>query len=200
MTLKKNHLFQIIASRRKCKIFIKNIETRTVEKKYEFNREYNIGFNNSEIYQDKGSFSLESEKIKDTKKFLAEMMEGNIALTVEEKYGKLYLVFGGYGTYTVSGPGFGLPVASFGSVTLFMGAFYSVSNSQATYTRSLLHPDTFENLDGFAGINIFELIKVFKDEEAGLKNVIRENIYKYDDFYIYGYYDTKTENYTLLKF
>ena len=81
-----------------------------------------------------------------------------------------------------------------------MNAFFTVENSMTTYTRSLLNKDTFEQEKGFAGINIFELIHVYKTQDVKLKKVIRENIFKNNGDYIYGYYNPESSKYTLLRF
>lgn len=194
-------LFQILASKRKGMILIKDLSNNDILKKYEFDRESNIYFNNSEIYQDKGSFSSNSERVRDTKVFLNQMTSGRIGLVANDFNEKIIMIFGGISTYsTPVGPGIGLPIANFGPVNLFMSAFGSVTNSKATYTRSLLNKESFEQENGFAGINIFELIHVYKTEEAQLKKVIRENIFKYQDNFIYGFFDTKKGTYSLLKF
>lgn len=196
-----NNLFQILASKRKGMIFIKDLSNNKVLKKFEFNKESNIYFNNSEIYQDNGSFSLSSERIRDTKVFLNQITSGRIGLVANDFNEKTIMIFGGISTYTTPvGPGIGIPIASFGSANLFMSAFGSVKNSKATYTRSLLNNESFEQETGFAGINIFELIHVYKTEEAQLKKVIRENIFRYEDYFIYGFFDTKKGTYSLLKF
>jgi hypothetical protein len=199
--LHNGYLFQIIAAKHKGKIFIKNTSDNNIVNSYEFNSEDNISFNNSEIYEDKGSFSLESEVIRDTKKFLNLLLKGALGLTVEEKNNSFLMVFGGVGTITTSaGPNMMFPIANLGAFNLYMGSFYSVSRSRAVYTRSLLKKEGFTQANGFAGINIFELIHVYKTEDARLKKVIREQIFQYDDFYVYGYYDIRKGTYNLMKF
>ncbi len=199
--LYKNTLFQILASKRKGMIFIKDLSDNTILKKFEFDRESNIYFNNSEIYQDKGSFSSNSERVRDTKVFLNQMTSGRIGLLANDFNKNTIMIFGGISTYTTPvGPGIGIPIASFQSANLFMSAFGSVTNSKATYTRSLLNNESFEQEKGFAGINIFELIHVYKTEEAQLKNIIRENIFKYKEHYIYGFFNPENGTYSLLKF
>ena len=93
--LYKDFIFQILASKKQCILFIKSLSNNTVLKTYSFTEEENINFKNSEIYQDNGSFSVNTKVLTDSKKFLNLLSKGSIAITVEEKGNNILMVFGG---------------------------------------------------------------------------------------------------------
>ncbi|MDG1571219.1 hypothetical protein OZ410_02755 [Robiginitalea sp. M366] len=196
-----NHLYQILVSRKQAKILVKDLADNRTVKTLTFNQKDPIAFLNSEIYQDNGSFSSASERLSSEKQFLATLMDGRVGITAEPYYGKTKMVFGG--TRTRSTPMYpGIPLGSFqfGSLNIGLSFFISASNSEATYARALLNPENLEQAQGFAGINIFETLAVYKQEEAQLKGIDHENVFLFGDRMIYGYNRTKEKTFTLMGF
>ena len=163
-------------------------------KEFKFNRYNDIPFNNSPLYIGNGSSSAGLNETRETGKFLKLISSNQLGVMTFEKNDNLILTIGGsYITY--SGGGFVHQPG--GSASYFEGGYGSANS---VYTRCLFNLDNLEHQKGFAPINVFDLISIYKKQDIKDVKTSLETMYKYDDFYVLGYFDKQSQQYTMLKF
>ena len=205
----------MISSKEQLLFTIHDLQTEKKIKEYSISKnDAEITFSNSPIYQDGNSFTPDATRdLALTKQYLRKITRSDVGLTVYKKEDVLQLTMGGIKEVNTGGGGMmmpmggGVPIGSTGAVmvsfTPMMGAYNSYSHSKSVYFRSLLEQKTFNHLPGPTYNNVFDEIS---DYSAGLetstfgKHIRLENIFRFQDCFVYGYYHKKNQMYYLLKF
>lgn len=203
-----NRIYQIAANKENFLLQISDLGTKTLLQEFLFNEEDRIEFNNSPIYQGGGAIASELENIRETDDFLKRMTSKQIGITVYRKNEQLIITFGGLYNERSGGapmmPGFGIPIASFGAVSVVINptfwAYSAYSNTSSVFTRSLLDDTTLEHQRGFAPVNAFDLISIYKNQDLKDRKIRHETIFKTDNFFVFGYLDKKNKTYNLVQF
>ena len=209
------HLFQMISSKNQLLLTMHDLQTKEKIKEYSISRDDSeITFSNSPIYQDGNSFTPDATRnLELTKQYLRKITRSDVGLTVYKKEDVLQLTMGGIKEVNTGGGammmpmGGGVPIGSTGAVTVsftpMMGAYNSYSHSKSVYFRSLLDPKTFNHLPGPTYNNVFDEISDYSaDLETSTfgKHIRLENIFRFQNHFVYGYYHKKNQIYYLVKF
>ncbi|WP_272150760.1 hypothetical protein [Tenacibaculum aiptasiae] len=172
-------------------------------KEYAASKDEDITFKNSPIVQ-KGGFYNNHRELEKTKKFLRKITSNKIGVSVIKNEGNYHLSIGGYVKQRAAAPmmmgGFGgIPMASFGNVSLFfnptMLAYDSFSNTKSTQIECLFNDDFDHIKDANPQDNIFDKMRnIPKRGKTGV------TVFKYKDYFVRGSYDPTTKIYYLRKF
>jgi len=206
----KNRLFQFLASKNDFFMQVFELNSKELLKEYKFTRDYNnIPFSNSPLYIGNGSIASELDEIYETNKFLKYISSKHLGAMAYEKNGNLILTIGGLYTINSGGGmmfpgGGGFYGAGNGMVNTAVNPVFwmydSYSTRSAVFTRCLFDMKNLEHQKGFAPINVFDLISIYKKQDIKDLKTSLETIYKYDDFYVLGYFNLKSEEYAMIKF
>jgi hypothetical protein len=79
-----------------------------------------------------------------------------------------------------------------------MNSYRSYKNSRSVYFKSVLDSITFGHLTGELIPNAFDKISDFSEPIE--KHIVSETIFKLQDFYVFGYFNTDEKKYYLRKF
>jgi len=97
--------------------------------------------------------------------------------------------------------GMGIPIASFGSATVFFNptyfAYNSYTSSKSTHIKGLFDTN-FNHIKGELKQNVFDKINDSKIEKSTAQK--GKTVFKYKDFYIVGDYLVWDKKYILRKF
>ncbi|TYP99576.1 hypothetical protein C7447_101176 [Tenacibaculum adriaticum] len=206
-----NHIFIIANNKEKLVLNIVNYNNKEILKSYSILKDEPITFKNTPIIQEGGSYNNYRE-LEKTKKFLRKINVNEVGVSVRKLNGIYHLTLGGYtlqsngGTMMMGGFG-GLPITSFGNVSIFFNpaqfAYNSISNTKSTRIESLFD-EHFNHIEGEIQENAFDKIK--KNEKEIQDNVFNSDsekggtIFKYKDYFIKGTYNYESKIYTLKKF
>ncbi|WP_299677206.1 hypothetical protein [uncultured Tenacibaculum sp.] len=200
------HIFLFTSNKSKLALNILDYNTNTLVKSFNIVKDQPIDFKNSPIILEGGSFSTYRE-LKKTKQFLRKINSGEVGIAVRKRGENYQITLGGYkevasgGAMMMGGFG-GLPVASFGSVSVFFNpavfAYNSSTNTKSTRIECLLDKN-FNHKEGEIAENVFEKIRendqtVYDDVEKA------QTVFKYKDFFILGRYYAKRKQYVFRKF
>ncbi|MGB1042888.1 MAG: hypothetical protein ACPGU6_05805 [Tenacibaculum sp.] len=184
-------------------MYVVDYNTGEFLKEYAVSKEEEITFKNSPIVQ-KGGFYNNHRELNKTKKFLRKITSNKLGVSVIKNNGNYHFSIGGYVEQRAAGPmmmgGFGgLPIASFGNVSLFfnptMLAYNSFSNTKSTQIECLFD-ENFEHIkDAKPNDNVFDKMK--KASKSGSTGI---TVFKHKNYFIRGSYNTSTKNYHLKKF
>ena len=199
-----NILFQIVATQKLLHLRAQNYRTGEIIKEHYVSKNDTISFKNTSIVQTGGTFDNYRE-FEDTAILLRKMNRGKAAISVHKNRDLYQVSYGGVIERTTSVPimmpGFGIPVAAFGAVTVFINPTYFAYNSY-TSSKSLtvdaLFNAEFDHEEGEIGKNIFDRIEDFEYENKISPN--GRTVFKMKDAYILGSYESFTKTYTLRSF
>ncbi|WP_064967142.1 hypothetical protein [Tenacibaculum ovolyticum] len=178
-------------------------DTGKLLKEYAVNKDEEITFKNSPIIQ-KGGFYNNHRELKKTKQFLRKITSNKIGVSVIKNKNNFHFSIGGYVEQRTGGPmmmgGFGgIPMASFGNISLFfnptMFAYNSFSNTKSTQIECLFN-ENFEYIkDAEPQKNAFNIMKDYpKKGKTGI------TVFKHKDYFIRGAYNSSSKTYYLTKF
>ena len=183
-----------------------NFESGTLVKEYVVNVNDTIAFKNSPIIQEGGAYDSYREMDK-TKKFLRKITSGDVGVSVNSYANGYKIVLGGKKEIRRGGGGmmpmgFGMPMASFGGVSVFFNPVYfaynSYVNTKSTYVNCLFDQN-LNHLEGVFPKNEFDKIKDYNEEDR-FASQIGETVFKHKGYFIKGVYFSESEEYRLRKF
>ena len=203
--LAKNRLYQIVGKKGQMRLFVTDIHSKELVKQLALQKEDSITFKNSPIIQEGGYYSNYREMEK-TQKFLRKISSGDIAVAVQQLGDTTKVTLGG--VKEINTGGYGMPMMGFGAVggamtglaNAFMTpTFYAYSSYTTTKSTRIhcLFNEQLDHLSGEVSKNAFDKIKEFSKE---LLNEKAETIFKYNGYYVYGYYESLHKRYYLRKF
>lgn len=197
-------IFQVSSNSKKLFFLIKDYKTADILAQYTINIDEPILFKNTPIIQYGGAYA-NKRILKKTKQYLRKVATANIGIAVNRINNKYLITLGGYKEIKTGGAGmgmgFGIPMGSFGGVSIFFNpagfAYNSYSRTKSVSFKTLL--DTkFEHLKESLPENAFDLIKNYQDNYDNPQK--GESIFKYKEYYILGHYNFGNQFYQLHKF
>ncbi len=199
-------IYMVAATSEKFKFVVRDFESGEFIKEYSATKNDSISFKNTPIIQEGGIYDNYRE-LEKTKKFLRKINKGNIGISVHKTQRRYQISIGSKleqarGGMMMPMGGFGLPIASAGSVSVFFNptyfAYNSYSNTKSTYIKCLFDID-FNHIQGEVKENVFDKIKKFSEKlQYDLPKAI--TVFKYKDYYILGNYFSQFKEYELIKF
>jgi hypothetical protein len=196
-----DYLFLSATTKEIYKLKIINYKTNQTLQIYKIEKEKPIDFKNSPIIQEGGTYANYRE-LEKTKKFLRKIYQGQIGISVLRRNNEFEVTLGGFVQKNTGGmmvPGFGIPIASTGNVTLFFNPTALAYNSYAA-TKSTriecLFDENFNHIQGEISANAFDRM----DEDPASSNGAAESVFRYRDFYLKGQYDSRNKLYSFRKF
>ena len=204
-------IFQITANSNRMLFTIKNLENEEVLKQIELSKDEEITFKNSPIIQEGTAMaSSERRNLDETSQFLRKISDEDIGVAVMPIKEGYRITIGGNKKLNVNTGGvFGVPNIIVGGPaggSMFNGeynffnpiftAYNSYQYNKSTRIECLFN-DNFEHLDGIIPQNVFDKIRVYTLRNPNGK---AENVFKINDFLIYGKYNAKEDTYELIKF
>ncbi|TVZ16464.1 hypothetical protein [Maribacter sp. MAR_2009_72] len=197
-------LYQIESTRRVLHLRALNFRNGKFINEHSAHENENIKFKNSSIVQTGGTFD-NHRTFEDTGVLLRKMNRGKIGIAVQNKGENKHISYGGVIERNANSgmvlPGFGIPIATFGAVTVYFNptffAYQSYTVTKAIQVDALFN-SAFEHQNGQLGENPFEMIENFEIENnispAG------RTVFKMNGSYILGAYNAYNRTYTLRKF
>ncbi|MDA6068109.1 hypothetical protein NJT12_00630 [Flavobacterium sp. AC] len=185
-----NKLFQITANKQELLFAIKDFDSEKTIKSISVSKKDTIRFKNSPLFAQTND--NKPREIKTTNKFLSQLSDLSVGISVFKNNKNSYITFGGYLEYIVSD-------FNYGQNNSFENFERQVQyrQSKMVYFDSMLNADLdfvpTEKSAPLAIDNIFYYLSMNKN--AALKNII-----KLKDYYILSYYDTALKQYTIRKF
>ena len=213
-----NLLFQIKECSQELYFSVFDLTDGVLLNEYRVNKEEEIPFKNSPIFQEGGRNILQQNSKKEletTKVLLRKIAAGNTGLSVYPSAEFFVVTIGGYlevqhlnsgggmmmsspGTYSMGSSGnfVSTPPTYYYNPTMY--GYSSYKNSRSTYFKSVLDGITFDHCKREIIPNAFDKIKEFSEPIE--KYIVSETIFKLRDFYVFGYYNTNEKKYYLRKF
>lgn len=198
----KDYLFLAATTRDKLVFRVHNYKTKELFKEYVILRDEPISFKNSPIIQEGGVYTS-VRKMEKTQKFLRKINSDNFGISVRPVNGLYHATIGGYsiqkgGAGMMMGGFGGLPIASFGNVSVFfnpsMFAYNAMSSTKSTRIECLFD-ETVNHVEGEIKDNAFDKIERYER-----KNGEGKTIFRYKDYFIAGRYNPFTKVYSLYKY
>jgi hypothetical protein len=172
-----NKLFQINTNAEDFLMDVKDLDSEKVIKSITVAKNDTIRFKNSPFLIQRDN-SKPSE-LKNTAKFLQQLSSSDIGISVFKNKKNLFITVGGLQLIDQGFDGF-YPMIE--TKNIF---FETIWNKQLEFTKEEQQPLASDK------------IYLYMDNH---KEVSLESIMKYKDYFILGYFDTKTKQYTMLKF
>lgn len=196
-----DYIFTVAATKEIFSFEILDFKTGEKIKEYSATKNDSITFKNTPIIQEGGIYD-DYRELGKTKRFLRRIASGNTGISVRKTNDKYHVIIGGYIVQKMNGgmmmPFGGIPLASFGSATVFFNptqlAFNSFANNKATRIESLLDSD-FNHIKGEIKDSAFDKMKLFSSN-----NKKASTVFKYKKFYIKTDYRTFSKIFTFKEF
>ncbi|NJB71760.1 hypothetical protein GGR42_002222 [Saonia flava] len=209
------NLYSIITSNKLMVINIKNIETKETIKEFIYKGDEELAFQLSKTLGSvlvvvSTTINSSKTKIKKAKTFFKRFImstysgigafkKGNHLILSIGGYvppsGGGYMTFGGASSSTIAGPN--------GPITITNGASSFIGNSSGPVSSSgfekllVLDSDNYEVIENESENNIYEDVDSFSEKIKGLQ---LKSLFKYKDYYVFGYFNKKEKTYHLVKF
>lgn len=191
----------VAATRKVLQMEVLDFNTGTVLKKYAVHKDQDIQFKNTPIVQKGGAFKQYRE-LETTKKFLRKITTDKIGVSVIKNKGDYQFTIGGSIPKRSAMPmmGFGgLPIASFGNVTVFfnptMLAYSSFANTKSIQIECLFDANFNHISDKKVPKNVFDKIK-----RSHTRNKAASTVFKYKGSYFKGDYNSWDKKYYIKKY
>lgn len=202
--ISKDKIFFVAASNNEMNFTVQSLNNKEKLKEINLNKDDSIDFKNSPIIQEGGYFNKgRVRELEKTARFLRKISSTKIGLSVLPRDNFYQITMGGIKEVTtdVLSSRNGIPVASIGRLNFptfnpTFWAYQSYTTSKSIRIETLFDSD-FNHIDGEVTPNIFDSIKQFAE---GLDKKQAENVIKYENCYLYGYYNNKEDKYQLVKF
>ena len=222
----KNKLYHLSASKDTLIFTVDNLLNKERIKTISLGKKGAINFKNGPIYEQGAvaNFSLSNKSIgsrkiiSSTKEFLRKLSNSEVGIQVYNKENISDITIGGVKEIQGNGAstatsfpvlvnGLAGPIEIMYHTT--MPASYSYNsyiNSRSVFLKSLLNKNSLEHIDGDAPnliTNVFDKISMrsrYLKNSVLKKKLAIETIFKMNNFFVYGYYNTKEKTYTLVKF
>jgi|GEM_PF-2533001 len=200
----KDILYQIVSTKRAFHLRALNFRTGELINEYSAHENEKIKFKNSSIIQTGGTFD-NHRTFEDTGVLLRKMSRGKVGIAVQNHDNLKQISYGGVIERSSNAmammPGFGIPIATFGAVTVFFNptffAYQSYTATKAIQVDALFNSN-FEHQNGQLKENRFDLIEAFEVEHNISPN--GRTVFKMNNAYILGNYDAYHKTYTLRSF
>ncbi len=197
-------LYQITTTRDLIQLRAINHKTKKMVKEYSARVEDSIRFKNSSIVQTGGALN-DHREFESTDKLLRKIKRGKTGIAVFKSNDINRITYGGIIEQKVSPvmmmPGFGIPVASLGAITVFFNpaffAFESYTRTKALTVEGLFNDD-FIHQPGEIASNIFDRIQKFEEEEKISPS--SKTVFRINDTYVLGSYSSYNSEYSLWAF
>jgi len=195
------YLFLLVNTRDEAEMQIMKYKTMEILNTYRIEKDKPIDFKNSPIIQEGGIYARYREMEK-TQKFLRKIYQGDVGVSVIQRNNQYEVTLGGFVERNTGGmmvPGYGIPLASAGNVTLFFDptalAYSSYRATKSTRIECLLD-ENMSHTEGKIYDNAFDKM----DEDPTFSSEAGETVFRYRDFYLKGFYDPKNKLYTFRKY
>lgn len=187
---------------------------------YSAQREGEISFSNSPLYQEGSISSIGQNKIRvleTTDAFLRRTFNGNVGISAYTLRDTVLVTMGSYKEVQqmssgVAMPGIGVPAGSVtiagpqGSLTIPIStpynptfrSFQTYTNIRSTYVKAIFEPGSIVHLEGEAPELAFDKIRDYT--RMNIKQQTTETVFRYRDYYILGTYNLKEKKLSLVKF
>jgi len=172
-----NKLFQINVNSDELLLDVKQLDSQTVMKSIAVSKNDTIRFKNSPLLIQRDNFK--PTELKNTAKFLQQLSSSDLGVSVFKNKKNLFITLGGQQLIDQGFDGF-QPIVM--SKSIF---FETIWTKALEFTTEEQQPLALDK------------IYLFMDSH---KEVALENIMKFKDYFILGYFDTKTKQYTMRKF
>lgn len=219
----KDKLFQIKGCKEELGFQVKNVSNDSVLKDYRVKDDEEITYKNTPLMQEGGTTiftqGLERE-IGKTKQILRKISASDIGISVYPSQDEIELTIGGILETNNSGvpvmpmamPGttISTPHGTITTPTRYyynghiyhynpvMYSYNKYTHTRTVYFKTLMDNKNFNHLEGNIMDNPFDKIKDFED--AIDDQIKSATIFKVDNYYVFGYYDSTKEKYCLRKF
>ncbi|PWB28431.1 hypothetical protein [Flavobacterium sp. HTF] len=172
-----NKLFQINVNSDELLLDVKQLDSQTVMKSIAVSKNDTIRFKNSPLLIQRDNFK--PTELKNTAKFLQQLSSSDLGVSVFKNKKNLFITLGGQQLIDQGFDGF-QPIVM--SKSIF---FETIWTKALEFTTEEQQPLALDK------------IYLFMDSHT---EVALENIMKFKDYFILGYFDTKTKQYTMRKF
>ena len=197
-----DYLFMSVTTREEYELKIINYKTEETIKTYRIEKEKPIDFKNTPIIQEGGVYANYRE-LEKTKKFLRKIYQGSMGVSVLQRNNQFEVTLGGFVQKNSGGmmvPGFGIPMASMGNVTIFFNPTALAYNGY-TATKSTRIECLFdENMNHVSGEIQENAFDIMDGDDFGVSFQAAESVFRYQDFYVKGLYDSRKKLYTFRKY
>ncbi|KQC33022.1 hypothetical protein AAU57_06575 [Nonlabens sp. YIK11] len=202
-------LFQNIVSRDRLITTVTDYETRSQIKRLDIARDDELTIANSSIIQEGGTYD-DYRELEKTSKLLRKMTSATPGISVYKMNGDYELTIGGSKEVSAApmvGFGFGggatIPIGggnsgiglTFISLSPTWHAYNAYTNTKSTYFISMFDQQ-MNHLDGEVRENVFDKINTYVED----KNPMIETVFRYDDSFIYAYFDKRQKKHILVGF
>lgn len=193
-------LFQIIADSETVTIDIKNFKFETL-KSYTINKDKEIDFINSEVFEENGKIT-NKKVLEKFSKFINRINIFNFGLTCQFINNTYQLRFGAYSAvenpmmYGAMGGLVGALVVASLSPSYSSQSINSYSGRYVVYANSILD-ENFNHLKENLTIPIFDKVRQFSFDNSTLQN---QMVFKFDQTTYFGGYDKKSKLFSFYKF
>lgn len=213
-------LWQFSCCKDEMNVKVTRIPAHQILASYHANREGEISFSNSPLYQEGSISSIGQNKtrvLETTESFLRKTLNGNVGITAYNIRDTVLVTLGSFkevqqmssgGVMPGAGsPGFGVTLAGpQGSITIpistpynpTFSSFQTYTNIRSTYVKAIFEPGSIVHLEGEAPVLAFDKIKEYT--RMNIKQQTTETVFRYKDFYILGTYNLKEKKLSLVKF
>ncbi|QQX77552.1 MULTISPECIES: hypothetical protein [Aequorivita] len=205
--LYEDKIYQISGLKDTLVFTVKNIDTKEEIKKISLSKNEEITFKNSPIIQEGTSFfSEEFRELDKTSQFLRKISSEDIGVAVISTNNGYQITMGGnkeitnnYGGPMMSGFGGVIPNVPGTTSFSFNPVFYSFNSYKHNKSIRIecLFDINFVHHGGRVPQNIFDKIKIYTLRHPKAR---AENLFKMNDYFVYGKYNEETDAYELFKF
>jgi hypothetical protein len=196
-----NKVYQVKSSSDKLIVSLKDFDDNLI-KEYTVNADNPIDFKNSTILQEGGGFGGKRE-LENTSQFIRKVNNSNMGLSCYSIRNNTLITMGSVSELQQSsammmGGMFGLAgvLLTYAIANPTMESFNSYANRKVVKIDCLFDKE-MNHITGELQPLAFDKIRTFFDKNT---NVSSQTLYKLNDFYYLGYYDTKLQQYIIRKF
>jgi hypothetical protein len=195
-------IFQVASNSNELYFIIRDYQTAELLNQYTIKKDAPISFKNSPIIQYGGAYAYKRVLTK-SKQFLRKISNADIGITVDRVKNNYQVTLGGVKEINSGGVGMGMgmPVGSFGGISMFFNpagfAYSSYKNTKSVTIKTILD-NNFKHIEGTISKNAYDLLKEYQDSYDNPKK--GETLFKYKGYFIFGHYNYSNLFYQLHKF
>lgn len=194
-----NHFFQVHSTPKQLYLSVYNLPTKTLIKEFNIENDKPITFKNTPIIQEGGELDKYREMEK-TSKFLRKVTHSNLGVSVLENDSNYIITLGASETFENSQSYFPINGGFIGGTIsgALSSIFISYSRTKSTRIECLFDKG-FNHISGDIPKNAFNRINDFQKENE-LENMPFQSLFKYEDDYIWSYYNSISKSVIFYKF
>ncbi len=195
----KDKLFQLKMNKTQMHLAIKALDSGTILKEFAAAENDTINFKNSPLLTQVGK--QREKQIATIKKFLRKIDGSDAGISVYQFKKELLLTVGAVRMVTTTGNAIlgttlGIGSAIAGGDALLFNDLFTPNNLESTYFESRLNTQLQPTFSEQEWLAVDKIARFMGDNET----LTLENVFKYNNFYILGYYDAKAKQYIMRKF